>query len=327
MALPTLLKTWQFDVNNAEASAAEGTFYPLLMFNLKEAMINFATLPWVVKGSSDSVAAGMDDVDRWIDTGDIVWNSGNHSWIVLENAGGAQICWANDFSTNYIEDSFIFFSPSAGFTGGSISARPTATDEFDARTGSDISWWWSGQTGTVGDNVWHMLHSTDGKETRIIGFRANVPHTVIMIGEVQDARAAHTNPFYCGWYTMNYTTDAAAITNIGATSQRYSAYHAGEFGMTLASPGLHFTGYVGAHSSGGIAEELDSELPFFETMFWSLTVGFRGVKGKPADVWWGYHQVAVDGDTYPDNALLRDFFQVGALIFPWTGDATVPVTT
>jgi len=95
---------------------------------------------WTVVGSSDSITAGMDTVDRWTDESKLVWNSDGlaHSWIVLKqtgiNAGGSgfQMCIdLNDISTDseYIT---VVVSYSSGFTGGAITNRPTATtaDQF-----------------------------------------------------------------------------------------------------------------------------------------------------------------------------------------------------
>lgn len=61
MALPTKAKTWQYNVN--QAVALQGSIIATsrrLWRTIKNSLIGFATLPWTVRGSSDSVAAGME---------------------------------------------------------------------------------------------------------------------------------------------------------------------------------------------------------------------------------------------------------------------------
>jgi len=329
MGLPTLSKTWQFNVNNTEVSAAELTWHQTTLYNMKTAMIGFASNPWTVVGSSDSTAASMDATDRWSSSANLVWGTGVHSWIVLANSTGAQLCFDLKYTSSNPQDADIYFSVGGNFTGGTTSARPTAADEFNALTGTDpLAWFGNSSASSTLDMVWHMLHSNDGEETRIIGFDGNVPHTVVMIGKFENARTGQASPYYCGWYTgASVTTDVALVTAMGTNSTlRYSSYDGGEFGMSCAGLGLHTSGSLIALTQASVKEEIDSEAYFYDLSFYSTTVGYRGPKGQPPDVWWGQYQVVSDGDTYPDNASVREFFQVGHLVFPWTGDSTVPVT-
>ena len=85
-----LLKTWQFDVNQIIPSALDNTTYRKdLLFKIKESLIGFDQSPWQVAGSSDSITAGMDGVDRWLSPADIIHapNGQPHSWVVLEQPG------------------------------------------------------------------------------------------------------------------------------------------------------------------------------------------------------------------------------------------------
>ena len=115
MALPALVRTWRFQVNNA--MVPQGTITAMsqhTLFALKEALKGNGAWTdsagaaaasagnWVVNGSCDgSGGAGSfgnnDAVDRWVAQGNLIWNNSgsNHSWIVLEQAGIAanfQIC-------------------------------------------------------------------------------------------------------------------------------------------------------------------------------------------------------------------------------------------
>lgn len=123
-----------------------------ILWALKEALLDTLTggtlgaegaLPgggaWAVEGSSDSVAAGMDAVDRWG-----TWNATKivrasagvaHSWIVLKSPnaiGPRYLCI--DYASASDQNAAFVFSNNA-FTGGSITARPTATKEWVALSG------------------------------------------------------------------------------------------------------------------------------------------------------------------------------------------------
>ena len=120
MALPTLLKTWQFNVNNIIVSQDEDTSYPEALFTIKEALTGFASNPWTVVASSDGSTA--DETDRWIDQGDVNWGTGAHSWIVLQNVNGQQILFDPDYSaTSNPEDINIEVSMGGNFTGFNVN--------------------------------------------------------------------------------------------------------------------------------------------------------------------------------------------------------------
>ncbi len=327
MALPTVVKTWQFNVNNTEVSASELIWHQTLLYNLKTALIGFASNAWTVLHSSDGTTA--DATDRWASAANLIWSTGNHSWIIIQNVDGVEVLIDLDYTSANVEDAYIYMSVAAGFTGTtSVSVRPTATDEVDIRTGIDVNNWWAAQTITVANNVWHMFHSTDGKNTMIVGYRSNVPHTFILIGAFQDPAPGQTSPYYGGWYTANnLSLDVTQLASMGlATTPRYSSYHAGEFKMSCAGLGLHINGSVLGTSYGSVAEEIDGDLYFTDLVFFGVTSGWRGPKGKPPDVYWGQYQIASDGDTYPNNASTRQWVQFGAVVLPWTGDSTVPLT-
>jgi len=329
MALPTLLKTWQLNINNTALSAAELPFHQQLLFDLKEAMTGFALNPWVVKGSSDSVAFGVgDNVDRWTIPADIVWNAGNHSWIVLENISGFQVCFASDFGSNVPEDLYVYASPSAGFvTGGSVSARPTASDEYDMLTGPDAGFnWFGNQQNAPVNNVWHMWHSSDGALTYMVAMVANNVHTFWAFGEIGDPIAGHTNPYLGTAYTNNsFLAEKLTVPNFSDLTQIRSEYAGTRMEIYATGAGM-VNANIMERTELSMPEEIGGEMVLTEIGLVSTTVGSRGVKGKLTDIFWGQYQVALAGDTYPNNALAREFVQIGHWVFPWTGDATIPQT-
>lgn len=101
---------------------------------------------WTVVGSSDGATAGMDSVDRWTNTYDIsklvfANSSTARSWIVLQSPGALGMYLCLDFSGGSDAgggNCMRAFASSTAFTGGSITALPTATKQFQVHcTSSD----------------------------------------------------------------------------------------------------------------------------------------------------------------------------------------------
>lgn len=131
-----LEKTWQCDtnrfqnpLNNTPDSCTRVLWY--LKAFLKGEVGGATSGLWTCAGSSDSATAGMDATDRWTGTYDAtkLINAApgtDHSWMVLQHPTlGWQVCI--DYTGAQYQLSFVYSL--AGFTGGSITNRPTATDE------------------------------------------------------------------------------------------------------------------------------------------------------------------------------------------------------
>jgi hypothetical protein len=136
------------------------------------------TNPVTVIGSSNAVSFNMSGTDTWATTADIVAaTSGNISWIVLQHPSGLHICISFNQANN--QSATIVYSQ-VGFTGGSLTARPTATDEFGL--GSAETWF-------LGNNVGRcrllVLHSTDGKTTYLFILYHGIILSMWMLGEAQ----------------------------------------------------------------------------------------------------------------------------------------------
>ena len=182
MALPVLQKTWQGGttlggvdlINQVISEVSSELTAKATLLKIKQALTTFSLNPWTVVGSSDSLAASMDTTDRWLDIGDLVFQvlvGQVHSWIVLKQAGIAanfQVCF--DLSSLLAadpnrQDLGIVISPVSGFTGGSISARPTATDEVVLNASTSP---WLGSMTTGVDSMISCMQSSDGQCTRVI---------------------------------------------------------------------------------------------------------------------------------------------------------------
>ena len=327
MALPALEKTYQFNVNNLNNAAATDTEnYQRLLLALKNAFIGFGTLPWTVVGSSNSSVAGMDAVDRWSTYTNLVWNTSAaaRSWIVLKNTGLAanfQLLFAltsNGAANEYGMD--IVVSPSAGFTGSSTTARPTATDEVVIHNGSTgLSW--IGNYATNGfTTVHHVLKSTDGQVTRWVVCSQG---KVISFFSIEKAADAVT-----GW-TVPVVVISPVLTSTGTDVNKYSdlndlATGAASF-LSTTKFTLYMTaeGFISATNGEQLnitANQISNEWMMGPVGFASTDTPYRGRHGRAYDLWWA-SQMMENATTFPSDST-RQFAVFGDLIIPW--DGTIP---
>jgi len=188
-------KTWEVTqciVYNTDGDAAFEC--SKLLYLIKQVFIG-GTVPWVVKGSSSSTEAGMDNVDRWTDRSKLVWaSSGAHSWIVFEipnldpGANNVQVCFDLLNSNRAYFNAYL--SPAAGFTGGSTTARPTATDEGTAIFSGQ--WMWPDQTSSTA----YVCKSTDGQCNRVFISYNNTSLACWMFDRIKNPHADIVRPYY-----------------------------------------------------------------------------------------------------------------------------------
>lgn len=309
MSLPTLTKTWQFDVNNAiSATGSTEDNVDTLILAIKNAMIGFASSGWTVEKSSNGTTTASSDL--WSTIADVVHSSGAHSWIVLKQtgmcSGNFQICWDFNSPTTYI-GTFVV-SANAGFTGGTTSGRPTATDEQIVVSSNALF----GVSSDVSTR-WSVMQTSDGTSTRILVAHSGAIKTTILIETPGNAVSNWTNPYavlYLGYNTVTYGeiyTSYNWKSRIGSTSATGIILSEG----TSAGPG------AGDSTWGQIANELTNEWPMWPLGLAFSTAGVRGRHGSLTDLWTGSYSIAV-GDTYPADGS-NQFVQWSYLIFPWDG--------
>jgi len=186
MALPVLVKTWQYNVNQAIASGTGSVVTRTVFLAVKNSLKGFALAPYVVRGSGNSVAGAMDGVDRWTTIADLVAGTGgtDASWIVLRQTGiGATFDLMILVDNSSSDDTrFIFITSTLGFTGGSASARPTAADEM-VMQGSEP---FPGGPGvslanTAAAHKLHVQMSSDGTSLRVFTYAANASDFVMVL--------------------------------------------------------------------------------------------------------------------------------------------------
>lgn len=321
MALPTKEKTWQYDVNSVQY-----TSYPALLYNIKRALVTFGTMPWAVSLSSDSITAGAGD--RWVSSSNVVWNINTipHSWIVLSQAGlgGFQIlleCWRNSGgqSTSFR----LFCSPNAGFTGGTTSSRPTATDEIDLNCGGTLELCKNALTIIA---RLHVMQSTDGQCTRWVVCMDGQQHNLVAIEVPKSPSSGWSNPWVvvvgCNVYNSGQTTDWLTYARYNDLSTRsFARINSVTSGVYMACEG-----YGGATLGEQYTYPDDDtgEYPMLSVQLNTGTFGVRGAnKGVLYDMWWG-STIAATGDTYPGDGT-NQFAQFADVILPWNG--STPLVT
>lgn len=173
---------------------------------------------WTCEGSSDSSTAGMDASDRWTSSFDgtkIVRASGAvaHSWIVLKSPvalGPYYLCidWnaANDQTVTIV-------GSKNAFTGGSTTARPTATKE------------WTVLTGTFCENVTtaHRLHKAmDGNGNFFIAVSKNgaaLFNLAFMGVTVSNTVTGELSPWFTAIHFTTGSRGAGRVASIAVTGR------------------------------------------------------------------------------------------------------------
>lgn len=172
----TLAKTWRKDsMLQPDVVSSTHDSNRWILWAIKEMLllgsdgIKGGPNAWTVVGSCDSTQFAMDGTDYLVSYANMISSTGNHSWIVLRNAGlgggsGVEVCFDFTDDTSYSDELTLAYSYSAGFAGGSLSARPTATDEYEVIFESNS---WPGSSSSRRRLITRLM-STDGESYRLL---------------------------------------------------------------------------------------------------------------------------------------------------------------
>lgn len=332
-----LLRTWQFDVNRLIANTS--TTQPggnddapawrrELLFQIKERLKAFATLPWTVS-QSNGFNSGLNlSGDNWANIDDIRWRDNRtfqRSWIVLRNnALGIEVCF-DCYNANARDGIFadVFVAPIANPFGsgsvGTITARPTATLELQILNGDSEAWGGGTETPSTPDTfVLHIMHSTDGLATRVIALSNRQPILFWQFDPVVNTIGSLSHPWIArvkstGTGNVNTVTYAHLVQNantpmLSNIDTEVQTYMAGVSNDTF--PTQTFWGQTAL-----VKNPYDGRVPLSPIAIASESVGFTGMFGEIADLW--ISTAGFTGKGYPEST--SNLMQFGDYVFPWNG--------
>jgi hypothetical protein len=354
MAAPALQKTWQFSVNqDLNTLGSYTTDRQRLLRTIKNSLIGFALSPWTVRGSSNGTTAGMDAVDRWVNNTDLNWNSASsaHSWIVLRQAGlGTNIdllisCNTKDQGNNPRYLTVLIAVDGVGFTGGTTTADPTATEtistllqpSFTSPVQTGLGYWMRGDNASTFDCALHCLQSSDGQCTRVGVFVGGSPVMWLILDKLRNPVTGLTLPIFASWIG-DYILAGVRVNDVpmwldymATATPVYTetpAWRAGVMHHSTADFNVNFTveriGTAAQPTEGAVCERpckiniLDSDKRVLIGMgVYSKASGKVGRHGAVYDLWFG-DSSAPSGRGYPSDSA-PDFVHWRHVVMPWNG--------
>jgi hypothetical protein len=321
VGLPTIEKAWQFSHQSNTPSGSLQTDLANIFILAKNALKAFGSNPWTCKGSSDGSTAGLDGVDRLSATNKIVGASA--TWIVMRNAVlGCEFMYA--FNSNIAEQGTMLFSPAAGFTGGSTSAAPTATD---SKTLLGIGRWAGSNVSTGGQYRAHVMQSTDGECTRVFFCTASLVVGWWQFEKPGNVPAGWAAPVVGAARSVGSAappTDATLLNCSAMLGQAiYSAQGPAGGGAGTTMPltiSYEETGAGNSSVINQVVNEIDGSTHLGPVGLWhGTTAGQRGRHGYIRDMYFT-GTGSVTGDTFPADGS-KQFVQMGQMVVPGDGTA------
>lgn len=322
-ALPALIYSWQTDSNHEVAHKLTGALQAReLAFEIIDTLTGFPLNPVTVVGSSDSATAGMGGASRIITAANIVPGAGAHSWVVLRWVSGLQICLDWNSNDGWLVSMVI--SPSAGFTGGTVNARPTATDEVVNMTVQHFTW-----GNAIGTMHIQAVHSNDGANTYLFVCARGAVQTVLLAGTAYRPPTDWTSPRFA---IMRGSSDMTltATTNYAGNDDRISGYHptAGVLPMRMHVESI-YNEITSAFGHMAVAMAYDDntwtdEFPMSECGLVSTGVGEVATRGIIPDLWRTGDGVQT-GRVFRSAASDHAMACFAGFLIPWPTDTTLHI--
>ncbi len=345
MAFQANAKTWQVVANQTLLTDTSAGIHTTRTLNKIKSILtsSFTAHPWTVPlcsnaGVVSAVNYGTTGTsDLWVIDNQVLTQSGGvitvpqdingaaagvrHSWIVLRNTSIAtnfEICF--DVLNSSGQCSMIV-SPAAGFTGGSVTARPTATDEKSVLT----------TLLQTQINTTHQLHawqSSDGQCNRIMCWTGGTHNNVwLQFDLAQNPVTNWTNPcVYAGLNTAAVSGQCTAFAVMAAVT----TFNMRGLGPANFQGSATFEAYSTntalptAVAIGAATNAFDNSWPVMPMGLASNAAGNTGRIGNLYDMW--HAPIGIpDGNTFPSSCTARTHVKLGGLILPWTGDSTMPL--
>jgi len=336
----TKQKTWQYNLNGLSPSNASlGSPSTLAHFarrqtllGIKDALVGFGNQPWTAQTSSDGVTATFAG-DRWVDEQDLVWRdddvpANNFSWIVLRQTGISSkfellITCEENVTGNDGADIGAWvaqsgFNAADGGTDGTLTSRPTATDERQIRDSTSSPAWGTGPQSGSYSYRYHVMQSDDGECTRVILFIDGVNTGFWIFDKPRNPKTAWAEPYVA---SINGNND---LTTNQCTYAKYHDAAGGLGAFNGTDTTMYFSGEgFGTNASGENlkSDQLDGTFIASGMGLSSLTSTFEGRNGELYDLWWGF--TSVGSGRYFPAAGGKNFVQISNMIFPWDGSTII----
>lgn len=326
MALPTLTKTWQFDVNQtvpyiAPGGAAEAEdMAQTWLYMWKESLIGFASNPWQVIYSSDGSSTGPSDL--WTSPSAIKRDfaiTDPRAWIVLRQpALGANFEILFDYAVynayNY-SHGFILVCPT-GFDTSGASTTSSPVPNGPSNPMSEVAYGditFAINSPTTAQRL-HVMMSDDGKITRWWSCHdGSFSSNFVQVSEVAGA-SVWTPGGYGHVYLPPNNGSYGTLNDSAHARSVYPGTHNDEFFMYMTSIGsIAALGQIQT-----VPDDDSGDYPVSAIGLASGTPATYGPRrGALDDIWWGSTAIS-SGDTYPASGS-KDFVQLGDLVLPWNG--------
>jgi hypothetical protein len=351
MPAPTLQNDWRFQVSQSFAAANPAAMRQALMRGLKNSLIGVGswtddqgvaasvTSPWAVVRSSDAVSAANSDL--WDADADLVWaaEAVAHSWVVLVNANyfgvANPLYMLINLNPSGTQNATIMMSFSrAGYTGGTASARPTATDEHIVRpvAGSVSTAGWQGDdNSTISVSMrLHVIMTDDGRKFKIYFTRNSVCIAKWELFDIDEDEAGWTEPYCFQIVSEDFTVGAEielmTFANVAsdATFNWYARQEGGVGDFRLE----HFMPCATSFIAGNCI--VGSSLNGFNGRWMPMPIFLRGVSPAASaplavvpDSWWARTAEGTGSPMRDDVAEFNQFMQFGTEMVPWNGSTIV----
>lgn len=321
MAAPVLEKTWQKTTvvvpagtgpaNQVGASDGDSQFRQC-MFEIKNAMVSFASGAWTVVSSCgyDSGSWSFGAADYWVTSDDVRFKEqtgAQFSWIVLQQNGiktGYQLLIAMENAYNNGESPQVWYvSHSGAFTGGDATTRPTASDEVSFT--ENTRRWEDASSYDASITVWM---STDGACTRIMNTLNNAFKHLIGFEKLKSMAdpSVFEGQSVCGCLRSREAVDIFC-----SGDELYKAHSV--LGKQGTWNGLvpYFTGGVLPLNTTVGAADPTGEYPVTAIPIWSQRPYYL-LLGEMYDCY-AVSNGLIDGDGFPDDDS-NDFIVIGDFI-------------
>lgn len=210
----SLIRSWNYDHNYSIVGGTLLAQYQDYLFRIKQW---FLAAGWTITRSCDSANAGAagDGIDRWVTSANIIAAASGvaHSWIIFQSPVAPRIFFLIDCvdASAATPDAAVSAQHSSDFTtGGTTTARPTATGEMSIATHQILS------STSVVPRTFHGWRDDQGT-IAITGITngQGSPYDGILITRLANGESNIERPWWVSW-TSSTTNPGGAFLSTSA---------------------------------------------------------------------------------------------------------------